>query len=148
MPRHEKGAQAVKGSLPTRGQVLQACRGTAGDHPLLRAARELTVLHERSLAARESTSKLDEYRARQVRDIDCWVTAHLPVPHGGAYLHTETVGAILDRLARLAACAHAALSRGSDRDLRFAWERLAELAIGYEDLTIELSSGRRRLPRC
>ncbi|MGA6190751.1 DUF4254 domain-containing protein [Nocardia iowensis] len=138
----------MKSSLPTRGQVLQACRGTAGDHPLLRAARELTALHERRLsAARESTCELDEYRANQVRDVDRWVTAQLPVPHGGAYLHTETVGAILDRLARLTACANAALSHESDWDLWFALERLAELAIAYEDLTHELSSGRRRLPR-
>ena len=37
--------------LPTRSQVLQACRGdTTPDHPLLRAARTLTVLHERRFA--------------------------------------------------------------------------------------------------
>ncbi|WP_369023088.1 hypothetical protein [Nocardia cyriacigeorgica] len=28
-----------------------------------------------------------------------------------------------------------------------AWECLAELAIGYEDLAYELGTGRRRLPR-
>ncbi|MFC9435061.1 DUF4254 domain-containing protein [Nocardia sp. NPDC057030] len=136
--------------LPTRSQVLQACRGTVGDHPLLTAVHELTVLHERrSTAAAETTREIDEYRAREVRDIDRWVAARLPVPRGGAYLHTETVGAILDRLAQFTACAYAALAEESDWDLWFAWERLAELAVGYEDLVEELTTGRRRLPsRC
>ncbi|MFE9580191.1 DUF4254 domain-containing protein [Nocardia sp. NPDC006044] len=130
--------------------MLQACRGSVGDHPLLTAVHELTVLHERrSTAAAETTREIDEYRAREVRDIDRWVAARLPVPRGGAYLHTETVGAVLDRLAQFTACAYAALAEESDWDLWFAWERLAELAVGYEDLVEELVAGRRRLPsRC
>lgn len=127
--------------------MLQACRGDVDtDHPLLRAARELTTLHERRLVARETAREIDEYRVREVRAIDRWVAADLPVAHGGAYLHTETVGAILDRLAYLTVCAYAALSDESDWELWFAWERLAELAVGYEDLVDELSTGRRRLP--
>ncbi|WP_069164353.1 DUF4254 domain-containing protein [Nocardia altamirensis] len=132
--------------LPTRSQVLQACRAEVDvDHPILGAARELAVLHERKLVTiHENICGIDEYRAKQVRDIDRWVAVNLPVPHGGAYLHTETVGAILDRLAQLTACANAA--GASEWDIWFAWERLAELAIGYEDLAAELAAGRRRLP--
>ncbi|WP_433662999.1 DUF4254 domain-containing protein [Nocardia sp. CA-128927] len=127
--------------------MLQACRGMRADHPLLGAARELTSLHQRRLtAAHETIHEIDEYRTRQVRDIDRWVTAHLPVAPGGAYLHTETIGAIIDRLAQHTARAYAALADESDWDLWFVWERLAELAVGYEDLIEELTAGRRRLP--
>ncbi|CAM4277998.1 DUF4254 domain-containing protein [Nocardia ninae] len=138
----------MNGSLPTRSQVLRACRGEdTDDHPLLRAVRELTALHEHRLSTpHESVCHIDEYRAREVRDIDRWVTVHLPVAHGGAYVHTETLGAILDRLARLTANAYASLAGESDWELWFAWERLAELAVGYEDLITELNAGRRRLP--
>ncbi|PXX60289.1 uncharacterized protein DUF4254 [Nocardia tenerifensis] len=127
--------------------MLHACRGGEADHPVLRAARELTTLHERRFTeAGETVREIDDFRARHVRDIDRWVAAHLPPARGGAYLHTETVGAILDRLAQLAAFAYLALAEEADWDLWFAWERLAELAVGYEDLVDELSAGRRRLP--
>lgn len=142
------GNQLGKCPLPTRSEVLQACRDAVRDgHPLLRAAGELTALHRRRLIlARRITGEIDEYRAQQVHAIDRWVAPRLPVAHGGAYLHTETVGAVLDRLARLTACAEAALAAESDWDIWFAWERLAELSVGYEDLVAELATGRRRLP--
>jgi LPS sulfotransferase NodH len=53
---------------------------------------------------------------------------------------------VVDRLALLSACAYAAMADDQGWDLWFAWERLAELAIAYEDLVTELSRGRRRLP--
>lgn len=142
------GTQLGNGPLPTRSEVLQACRDSASaGHPLLRAAGELTALHRRRLIlARRITGEIDEYRAQQVHAIDRWVAPRLPIAHGGAYLHTETIGAVLDRLARLTACAEAALAAESDWDIWFAWERLAELAVGYEDLVAELAIGRRRLP--
>lgn len=89
---------------------------------------------------------IDERRARLIRDIDRWVEVRLPAARGGAYLHTESVGSVVDRLARLSACAYAAMADDQGWDLWFAWERLAELAIAYEDLVTELSRGRRRLP--
>ncbi|WP_175585881.1 hypothetical protein [Nocardia cyriacigeorgica] len=39
----------------------------------------------------------------------------------------------------------AALADGSG-ELGDAWERLAELAVGYDDLASEVAAGRRRLP--
>ncbi|WP_431972131.1 DUF4254 domain-containing protein [Nocardia sp. bgisy134] len=134
--------------LPTRSQLLQACRGRPPvDHFLAPHARELTVLHHRRLGEeRDAVPTLDERRAQLVRGIDRWARANLPVAHGGAYLHTEGLGAIIDRLAQLTAHAHSALAESSDWDLWFAWERLAELAVAYEDLATELVAGRRRLP--
>ncbi|WP_433627199.1 DUF4254 domain-containing protein [Nocardia sp. CA-120079] len=133
--------------LPTKGEVLRACRGVEhAAHPLLRAANELACLHERRLADGCRTADIDSRRAKLVREINHWAHGHLPPAHGSASVHTETLGAVLDRLARYTATAYAALASATDYDLGDAWEALAELAIGYEDLVHELAAGRRRLP--
>ncbi|WP_369690349.1 DUF4254 domain-containing protein [Nocardia miyunensis] len=134
--------------LPTKYEVLHACRGVGFDrHPILRAAHTLTELHERRLGAGcAATAEMDRERALRVAEIDRWVTASLPPAHGAAHVHTETLGAVVDRLAQFTAAAFAALANSTDWRLGDAWERLAELAVGYEDLITELQSGRRRLP--
>ncbi|APA95502.1 DUF4254 domain-containing protein [Nocardia seriolae] len=138
----------MRDTLPSKNQVLQACRGSdEPGHPLLRAAHDLTALHERLLCAEpDELAELDTVRTHLVHDIDRWVTAQLPPSHGAARVHTETLGAVIDRLARLTAAAYAALARQSGRELTMAWEHLAELAVGYEDLASEVCTGRRRLP--
>ncbi|ONM48894.1 DUF4254 domain-containing protein [Nocardia donostiensis] len=137
--------------LPSKHQLLQACRGALRtNHPLLCHANELTTLHERRLCsppgAQDLLTTIDTDRARLVRDIDRWVNSQLPPSPGSARLHTETVGAVVDRLAQLTAHAYAALTAPTADDLGTIWERLAELAVGYDDLAAELGSGRRRLP--
>ncbi|MEA3529186.1 DUF4254 domain-containing protein [Nocardia implantans] len=135
--------------LPTRSQLLRACRedGPPPAHPVLVQARTLSDLHFRRLRSERGCGcGGDERRARLIREIDRWVEARLPVARGGAYLHTESFGSVVDRLARLSACAYAAMAGDQEWDLWFAWERLAEAAVAYEDLVGELSSGRRRLP--
>ncbi|WP_228819050.1 DUF4254 domain-containing protein [Nocardia transvalensis] len=113
----------------------------------MRSAHELTVLHERRLSAvGGDVDEIDRERTCLVREVDRWVIAHLPPACGGASVHTETMGAVVDRLAQYTACAYAALASSGDWDLFDAWERLAELAIGYEDLATDLRTGRRRLP--
>ncbi|MFD6162434.1 DUF4254 domain-containing protein [Nocardia sp. NPDC060256] len=144
------GAPPLKNPFPTKNQLLQACRGDLPiDHPVLHTARTLTVLHERRLSesccAHEET---DRQRAASVRTIDNWLDQQLPPSHGAASVHTETVGEVIDRLAQLTAAAYAALTSACEWDLWDAWERLAELAIGYEDLATDVNSGRRRLPGC
>ncbi|SNY89249.1 Protein of unknown function [Nocardia amikacinitolerans] len=132
--------------LPTRRQLLRACRGDASVvHPLASHARELTLLHHRRLDG-DAVHAMDERRAELVRAVDRWARAHLPVARGAAYLHTEGLGTVIDRLAERTAHAYTALTKNSDWDLWFAWERLAELAVAYEDLADELHAGRRRLP--
>ncbi|GAA5068435.1 DUF4254 domain-containing protein [Nocardia callitridis] len=189
-------------SLPTRSDLLRACRGeTTTAHPLLLAARALTVLHQATraalpceaaattsealcdavwettlsvaaaTAAGEERSRCrrasSEYpnataiqhdstvtacrqrliaRADYIRTIDRWTATNLPRPPGGAYLHSETLGTVIDRIANYTATAHAALAADDEWDLWFAWERLAEISLAYEDLATELSLGRRRLP--
>ncbi|MTE16987.1 DUF4254 domain-containing protein [Nocardia aurantiaca] len=138
----------MRDTLPSKNQVLQACRGSGQPgHPLLRAAQDLTALHGRLLSAEPGQlAELDTIRTDLVHEIDRWVTAQLPPSHGAARVHTETLGAVIDRLARLTAAAYAALASQSGRELTIAWEHLAELAVGYEDLASEVCTGRRRLP--
>ncbi|MFD6161544.1 DUF4254 domain-containing protein [Nocardia sp. NPDC060256] len=123
------------------------------DHPLLRLARELTDLHEQRLCAARDTiadrryiDDIDSRRTGLVRDINRWITLQLPPSHGAAHIHTETLGAVIDRLAQFTACAFAALASASPWELGDAWEQLAELAVGYDDLATEVCAGRRRLP--
>ncbi|MGW0049705.1 DUF4254 domain-containing protein [Nocardia cyriacigeorgica] len=139
--------------LPEKHRLLHACRTEMyTDHPMLRLAYQLTALHERRLCSARDTlddrmaiDDLDAERRRHIRAIDSWVIGQLPPTPGSARMHTETLGAIVDRLARYTADAYAALAGATD-DLGDAWERLAELAIGYDDLAAELVTGRRRLP--
>ncbi|UGT64715.1 DUF4254 domain-containing protein [Nocardia asteroides] len=116
------------------------------DHPLLRGIHLLAGLHERRL--REDVDATHFHAGRQTiaLTIDHWVATELPVPRGGARMHTETLGSVLDRLAQHCALAHAALSSAPKGQVHEAWELLAELALGYQDLAVDLTAGARRLP--
>ncbi|MCU1648844.1 MAG: hypothetical protein JWN03_9119 [Nocardia sp.] len=134
--------------LPAKSLILAACRGDVRDnHPVLRWASDLSDLHQQLLSTSGSMrDEIDCWRTELIGDINLWVAQQLPPSLGCARLHTESLGAVIDRLAKFTACAFAELSGTGEWELREAWERLAELAVGYEDLTEEVSTGRRRLP--
>ncbi|MFI5782965.1 DUF4254 domain-containing protein [Nocardia sp. NPDC051570] len=134
--------------LPTKAQLLNACRGVDYDtHPILRAAHALTGIHERHLTApHPGIPELKTQRAHLMTEIDRCAVRSLPPAHGAARIHTETIGAVIDRMARFTALAYAALSGSPAPDLGNTWGHLAELAVAYEDLIDELHTGRRRLP--
>ncbi|MEV6325228.1 DUF4254 domain-containing protein [Nocardia sp. NPDC051787] len=91
--------------------------------------------------------EIDFHRTRLTRYLDRWVASALPQPSGAAYMHTETVGAVVDRLARYSVLAHTALNRDTQQPhIHYAWQQLAELSLGYGDLSFELTAGTRRLP--
>ncbi|MGQ4597238.1 DUF4254 domain-containing protein [Nocardia sp. R6R-6] len=135
-------------ALPAKHQVLQACRGDAEEgNPLLRCAHELAGLHEHRLSSEgDSLNQIDLVRASLVREIDRWITIQLPPAHAAARMHTETMGSVIDRMAQLTAHAYAALGGAAEWDLWDSWQRLAELAVGYDDLAAEVCAGIRRLP--
>ncbi|UAK33549.1 DUF4254 domain-containing protein [Nocardia asteroides] len=134
--------------LPTKELVLQACRSAPHRaHPILESAHLLTGLHKRRLGREPGgANDIDRDRARLVLAVDRWVATEAPPPHGGAHMHTETVGMVVDRLAQFSACAYAILAGAPEWAVHNAWERLAELALGYEDLAYEVAAGVRRLP--
>ncbi|MEU4342659.1 DUF4254 domain-containing protein [Nocardia sp. NPDC023852] len=137
--------------------LVRACRGhRVVGGPLLWFARDLAVLHERRLVGRGGSvdttpaviREIERRRAELVMAIDDWVLRSVPQHRFGATLHTETVGAVIDRLAESSVRAHHALMTldAHDELLHSAWHRLAELADAYDDLVRDVMAGRRRLP--
>ncbi|MEV6556322.1 DUF4254 domain-containing protein [Nocardia sp. NPDC051756] len=135
--------------LPPKAMVLEACRTAPHTgHPLLESAHLLAGLHERRARTEPgAAADIDAHRARLVLAIDRWVATEVPPPHADAHMHTETVGMVIDRLAQLSVTANESLSGTPEWAVHDAWERLAELAIGYHDLAFEVSAGFRRLPQ-
>ncbi|MBF6212538.1 DUF4254 domain-containing protein [Nocardia puris] len=145
------------GLLPTSDLLVRACRGhRVVGGPLLWFARDLAVLHERKHIGRGGSVDTDPVhilendrrRGELVMAIDDWVTRSVPQHRLGATLHTETIGAVIDRLAESSVRAHHALMTldAADERLHCAWHHLAELADAYDDLIRDVLAGRRRLP--
>lgn len=168
--------------LPTAPELLRAFRAPADrqvrPHPVLQAAHTLVGCHERRHRAMTEAhtrdigsdrlahcsrivGAVDAERAKLVAGIDIWVAETIP-HRTGATLHTETLGAVIDRLAAKWVAAQYALglprtggeparrTRGGhlevDLEAHLHWVRLAELADGYKDLITDVSERRRRLP--
>ncbi|MEV4128722.1 DUF4254 domain-containing protein [Nocardia sp. NPDC049707] len=134
--------------VPGRDRLLAACRGLPrDDHPMLEAAGELVQLHEiRERTPAFEIAKLERRRAQLVRSIDRWVTLAMPVPNSAAQLYSETVGQMVDRLARMTAQAFMPLSAAPEAVFDDVWVQVNELADSYQDLIDDLREGTRRLP--
>ncbi|WP_280449280.1 DUF4254 domain-containing protein [Nocardia brasiliensis] len=137
-------------ALPSKDMILQAFAGSVAlPHPVLQAAYELASLHEARLDPGADLGAIDRERARLVCRVDSWVSAVMPPAFDAAYLHTETVGVVIDRLAKLSVDAHAAAEQNTPTvQYRHAQLRLEELALAYGDLCFEVVAGTRRLPAC
>ena len=137
--------------LPTAPQLLCAFQGRRfQDRRLLRAARMLADLHARRAAVRDPLllAELDTRRAELVDEINGWVGQELPQHRHGAALHTESLGAVVDRMAQSWVHANQVIDREGPRsdNTHKHWYRLAELVDGYSDLVVDVLGGRRRLP--
>ncbi|WP_278263883.1 DUF4254 domain-containing protein [Nocardia sp. AG03] len=134
--------------LPCRSALLAALRGLPHDeHPILDAAGELAVLHQ----ARERTplsevAAIDRRRAQLMRAVDRWVILAAPVPRAGAEEHCETLGSLVDRLARHSSQTHIELASAPDAVYYDEWVRLEDLADTYQRLVDDLWAGVRSLP--
>ncbi|MGW5310286.1 DUF4254 domain-containing protein [Nocardia thailandica] len=144
----------------------------AGGHRVLDAAGRLARCHlhrrravkaalspdapaDRVAACGRVIADIDGSRAGLVAHIDEWVAANI-AHRAGASLHTETLGAVIDRMAEKWVAAQHAL--GGDQDTQtttplqwearthLQWCRLAELTDGYRDLVTDVVEQRRRLP--
>jgi hypothetical protein len=148
--------------------VLRAfTTASAEPHPLLVAAAGLATQHRLRAqahrvvcdrgaddhvvaAAARAVNATDTACAALIDQIDLWAAAALP-EHRTAAAHTETLGQVVNRLASgwvrcHVLAAHDGRTAGRER-VREAFRRLGELSVGYDDLIIDLASGRRRLPR-
>ncbi|WP_433523868.1 DUF4254 domain-containing protein [Nocardia pseudovaccinii] len=136
-------------SFPSDDELLLSMRGRpVGDHPLSPRAREFGRLHEQLLAHQDQAAEIGCRRRELALEINLWVAERVPVPHPNAPLHTETIGAVIDRMTQAQVRAYDLLMTLDPSDLRVhtAWYRLAELADGYTDLTNEVLNRCRRLP--
>ncbi|MEV5650570.1 DUF4254 domain-containing protein [Nocardia sp. NPDC052254] len=166
------------GALPSVSVLLRAFRspGAApGDHPVLAAARKLVRCHElrrhayrdahapqvssaRVASCSQTVDGVDRERAELVERINIWVADNI-AHRAGASLHTETLGAVIDRMAGKWVAAQHALGLGETDppleniagsaltgEAHLHWVRLAELADGYQDLITDIAEHRRRLP--
>ncbi|AYF79507.1 DUF4254 domain-containing protein [Nocardia yunnanensis] len=107
------------GELPSPATLLRAFREPVDparrDHDVLQSAHELALCHEQRDRALEAAhaadatpddvadwthhiDKIDMRREELVARIDDWVAANIP-HRAGASLHTETLGAVIDRMA-------------------------------------------------
>ncbi|MEU8894803.1 DUF4254 domain-containing protein [Nocardia sp. NPDC048505] len=161
--------------LPHRSALLRAFREPHDPllrrHRVLDAAHELVECHERRSRAQQAAhaagagpglvaacsqlvEDIDESRRALIAAIDGWVATHV-AHRSGASLHTETLGAVIDRMAAKWIAAQQALGMNGhgappppqvDSDAHLQWTRLAELADGYQDLITDVVEHRRRLP--
>ncbi|WP_433194278.1 DUF4254 domain-containing protein [Nocardia sp. CA-107356] len=175
MPTEYATGRIGADELPSSTALLSAFREPDNPnrhrHRVLAVARELVECHERRhnalLAAHapdassscvtkclQLVDDTDAHRTDLVGRIDNWVASH--VQHRtGASLHTETLGAVIDRMAAKWVAAQHALGISApvdphplqlDDDAQLQWSRLAELADGYKDLITDVIEHRRRLP--
>ncbi|MFR9751655.1 DUF4254 domain-containing protein [Nocardia sp. 004] len=175
MPTEYAQSSLTAEELPPPAALLHAFRepDTAEQqrHRVLHAARRLVECHEQRGRALErlhapgacSThvaaysqllEDIDGRRAEWVGYIDSWVTTN--VEHrAGASVHTETLGAVIDRIAAKWVAAQRSLTDNKkeqphpaqgDGEAHLHWTRLAELIDGYQDLITDVIEHRRRLP--
>ncbi|WP_228813274.1 DUF4254 domain-containing protein [Nocardia flavorosea] len=138
------------GGLPTATQLLCSFQGTKfADHELLRSAHALAALHARRITMQDSrlVAEMDQRRRELIEDIDEWFHERGPRLLDGL-IHTETLGAVIDRLAWRWVDANQMVETDGARDqyARKRWHRLAELIDGYTELAGDIVGGRRRFP--
>lgn len=100
-------------------------------------------------AAKRSIDRLNAVRVALVGEIDSWVEQVIRPP-GGATLHTETIGSVIDRLAiawvRWRRFSETAQLDPSDVDPSLALQQYTELTEAFDTLVLDIHEGRRRIP--
>ncbi|MEV6426363.1 DUF4254 domain-containing protein [Nocardia sp. NPDC051463] len=142
-------ASATAKNLPGRDLLLAAIRGWEYDfQPLLNAAYALTRWHRRAVTFTDAIQfePVVGQRIGLMCGIDRWVEAVIPTPHADAFLHTETVGSVVDRLALISAMLSAAEEQPDNTSFEDIWIQLDDIADGYQDLVDDLCARTRRVP--
>ncbi|WP_410869859.1 hypothetical protein [Nocardia sp. A7] len=139
---------AREAMLPGRDVLLAAFRGLPhDDHPILDAAGELALLHQlRERTPLSESERIDRRRAQLMRAIDRWVILAAPIPPAAADEHCETLGGLVDRLAKHCSQTFVALADAPESVFYDEWIRLDDLAESYDRLIEDLWSGVCSLP--
>ncbi|MEU6072522.1 DUF4254 domain-containing protein [Micromonospora sp. NPDC047074] len=100
-------------------------------------------------AAKRSIDRLNATRIALIGEIDAWVEQVIQPP-GGAPLHTETIGSVIDRLAiawvRWRRFSETAELNLRDVDPSLAFQQFTELTEAFDVLVLDIHEGRRRIP--
>lgn len=123
-----------------RAEALQAAREAQANDAVLAACTRILI-------------DCAQARATLIEQIDRWAAETVPEPPTAALLHTETLGRLVDRMAmtwahwqqlqqRVPASRRAPVRHRAQG----AMDEVAALVHAYDDLLVDLRSGRRRLP--
>ncbi|MFD3747437.1 hypothetical protein [Nocardia sp. NPDC058633] len=146
IPRYPISPQ--RSPLLSPQELLAAINGrTDCELPLAQWARTLGSLY-RDWLAEPSSARVGQQIVAVIHDIDVWISAQLPRPRPGVPRGIDSVGGVIGRVAEAAASAHWALHNAQDTDQRHrAWNHLAEMREGYEDLVRLILDGLVKLPK-
>ncbi|MBF6388181.1 DUF4254 domain-containing protein [Nocardia farcinica] len=136
--------------MPDSTALIHTIRGlltVSRPHPMLDAAGELGILHAARLTGGgEAVERIDLHRLRLVRAIDRYIALVTPVATPNARRHTETVGAVVDRLANWCALAYTPGITATGNEIYFAETYVGQLAGGLDDLIAGLVTGSCTVP--
>ncbi|WP_158894290.1 DUF4254 domain-containing protein [Amycolatopsis anabasis] len=133
--------------------MLVVARKLAVEHRARTAA--LRIIHDQAADDHMLAAAARTWTAREtacavlVDQLDRWAATHLPEAPAGV-LHTETLGQLVDRLARVWMRSQLLADAGqpaTDPQVRVAAEQVSELCVAYDELVGDLVRGRRRLPK-
>ncbi|CAM4378343.1 hypothetical protein NONI108955_23495 [Nocardia ninae] len=149
------GATVVVGISDGRGPFLSpevllcAIQGHLdSDAPMARWARQLSCLYRDWITDPAAGQRIREQIGDVIAAIDAWVCGQLPRPLPGVPRGTDSVGGVIARVAEAWACANWALHDLDDAVQRHrAWDHLAEMSEGYEDLVRMVMDGLIILPK-
>ncbi|MFI7590215.1 DUF4254 domain-containing protein [Micromonospora sp. NPDC049359] len=100
-------------------------------------------------AAKRSIDRLNATRVALIGEIDSWVERVIRSP-GGAPLHTETIGSVIDRMAiawvRWRRFSETAKLDPNQVDPSLALQQFTELTEAFDTLVLDIYEGRRRIP--
>lgn len=158
--------------LPTGRDITRAlgAEHPTDDHPMLVVVTILARRHQERAEALHTAQEAQandavlavcirtlmdcaQARLTLVEQIDRWAAETAPEPSPAALLHTETLGQLVDRMAmtwahwqQLHHRATTARRAPVEHLVRTAMDEVAALSNAYDDLLVDLRSGRRRLP--
>ena len=149
VPIHTRASSRPEAPLLSAGQLLSAVQGHPdNDSAIARWARALGALYQEWITDPRAGHAVHGQISEVVGAIDAWISGQLPRPVPGSPRGTESVGGVIARFAEAWACACWTLYGSDDPVQRHrAWDHLAEISEGYDDLVCQILRGSIILPK-
>ncbi|WP_157182014.1 hypothetical protein [Nocardia testacea] len=149
VPLHVPATTRPQTQLLSAGQLLDAVQGHPGnDSAIARWACALGALYKKWIIDPHNGHCIHGQIGEVVGAIDAWISGQLPRPVPGSPRGTESIGGAIARFAEAWACADWTLYSNDDPVQRHrAWDHLAEISEGYDDLVRQIARGSIILPK-